>query len=803
MPLAAISVVSAGVIGLEVLLMRLYSIWQWHHFAYMIISIALLGYGASGTFLALTRRWLLPRFLAAWQANAALFGLTAVAGYALARRLPFNPLELPWDPRQALYLSATYLLLMVPFFCAANCVGLAFIRYGGSIGRVYRYDLMGAGAGAVGVIAALFALPPGDSLRLLPALGLGAAALAGLGREGSRRQDRGRAAALAACGVALAALLPGSWIAPRPSEYKGLSLALRAPGAEVVHESASPLGVVSVVRSPRIPFRHAPGLSLNSVAEPPEQLGVFTDGDAMTAIARFDGDRDALTYLDFTIEALAYHLLERPDVLILGAGGGAGVLLARYHRAARIDAVERNPAVVALVRDRYADFAGRIYDPGRIGLAIAEPRSHVSASARRYDLIQAPILDGGGAGLGGLSETYSYTVEAFEDYLAHLNPGGLISVTRPLKLPPRDALKLFATALQALERAGAAAPGRRLVLVRGWSASTLLVKNGAFTAQEIDAVRAFARARSFDLTYYPGMRREEANRLNVLDAPYFFDGTTALLGPQREAFLARYKFDLRPASDDRPYFFDFFKWRTLPELLELRRAGAMPLIEWGYLILVATLVQAAALSAALVLLPLFVWRRRGARAPGRRQVAVYFLALGLAFLFVEIAFIQRLVLFLGHPLYAVAVVLAAFLVFAGLGAGAAPRLADRLRVGGRVKALDVAVAGISLVAVSYLVVLPPVMGWLMPAAAPIKVAAALLVIAPLAFWMGMPFPLGLADVTERAPQLVPWAWGINGCASVISAVLATLLAIDFGFTAVVGLAVALYLLAAAAWRFPF
>ena len=594
--------------------------------------------------------------------------------------------------------------------------------------------------------------------------------------------------------------LPGSWLAPRISEYKGLSAALRAPGAEVVHESSSPLGRLTVVRSPRVPFRHAPGLSLNSPATPPEQLALFTDADAMTAINRFDGGPRSIAYLDFTSQALPYHLLDRPSVLTLGAGGTAGVLLARARQARRVAAAEADRDVISLLRGRFADFSGNIYDPERTTVYVADARGALAQAGSGYDLIQLSLAGGGGGGFGALRTAYAYTVEAFEGYLGRLDPAGILSISGPLDLPPRAALKLFATAIAALERRGVSEPGRRLVLMRGFKTITLLVKRSDFTPQDVAAVRRFAEARAFDLAYAPGLARAEANRFNILDAPSLYDGAAALLGARRAAFLADYKFDLRPATDDRPYFFDFFKWRALPELLALGRQGAMPMIEWGYLVLLATLAQALAASLVLIAAPLVVWRWRAAPARGRGRVAVYFMALGLAFLFVEIAFIQRLTLFLGHPLYAVAMVLAAFLIFAGLGAGMSPRLAKRLPEGGRVSALEAAVLGIAAVALAYLALLGPATAVLVTLPIAVKAPLALAAIAPLAFCMGMPFPLALARLSREAPALVPWAWGINGCASVVSAVLATLLAIEFGFTAVVALAVALYVLAAAVWR---
>lgn len=800
MPLLAISLVSAGVLGYEVLLMRLYSVTQWHHFAYMFISIALLGFGASGTFLAIARPWLLARFLAVWQTSAVAFGVTAPLGFALAQPLAIHPLEMAWNPVQALRLSAVYLLLMVPFFCAANCIGLAFVRFGERVGRIYRYDLMGAGAGALGVLAALYLLAPEDGLRLVLALGWLAAALAGLYGHAPGRLVR--SIALAAAGILLAFTLPETWIKPEMSQYKGLSAVLRVPGTQVVAQTSSPLGLVSVVESPRTPLRHAPGLSLNAPAGPPEQLGLFVDGEGPDAITRFDGDLERLAYLDYSTAALPYHLLDQPAVLILGAGGGAEVLRALYHEAGRIAAAESDPAVIRLLRGRFADFAGHIYDPDRTRVFAADARGAMAQAGSGYDLIQVPILGGVGGGLGGLRETYAYTVEAVAGYIERLDPGGFAAFTGPLRLPPRESLKLFLTAVTALERLGIAEPGRRLLMIRAWDTVTLLIKKGDVTAREIAAVRRFAETRGFDLAYVPGMDRAEANRVNLLEAPYLYDGALALLGPGREPYLAAYKFNLWPARDDRPYFFDFFTWRALPELLALARKGAMPLIEWGRLVLLATAAQALVLSAALILLPLWVWRRRGVAQKGRGRIMAYFLALGLAFLFIEIAFIQRLTLFLGDPVVAAAVVLAAFLAFAGAGAGLAPRLARRLPGGGRVTAVEAAVGAIAALALLYLLILPAITAWLVTLPLALKGMLALVFVAPLAFVMGLPFPLGLARVSAAAPALVPWAWGINGCASVLSAVLATLLSVSFGFSAVVGLAVALYLVAALVWRKP-
>ena len=801
-PLVAIAMLSAAALGYEILLMRLFSVIQWHHFAYMMISVALLGYGAAGTLVALARQALLARYAAVFVGAAAAFGVLAVAGFVLAQKVAFNPLEMLWDPRQPLRLLVVYALLFVPFFCAATALCLTFTRYGEESHRIYSFDILGAGAGSLAILAALFALAPSDALKLTGALGLAAAGVAAL-RCGLRPRAIGMVLLVAAFALPLA--LPAAWTRLVPSDYKELSQTLQIAGARVVAERSSPLGVITVVASPQVPFRHAPGLSLNAPDEPPAQLGVFVDGDGPSALVRYDGRPEPLAYLDYLTSALPYHLLQRPRVLVLGAGTGADVLQATTLGARSVDAVELNPQMIDLVERDFADFSGRPYSLPGVRVHIAEARGYVARDRGRFDLIEVALLDAFGAssaGLYALAESYLYTVEALDAYLDRLAPGGMLAITRWINLPPRDVLKLFATATVALERRGVAEPGRQLALVRSWKTATLLVKNGAFTPAEIAALEEFCRARSFDTEFHPGIEPARANRYNVLDTSWFHDGAVALLGPQREAFVERYKFAIAPATDDRPHFFHFFRWRTLPELVALKEQGGLPLLEWGYPVLIATLLQALVASLLLIVLPLAIGGRGdgdgGPARPSRAGVALYFTALGFAFMFVEIAFIQKFILFLAHPLYAVAVVLCAFLVFAGLGSRWSPRL---VAAGGHwarhpLTWLAAAIAGLAL---AYLVALPAIFGRLMALPDPARIAISIALIAPLAFAMGMPFPLGLARLAGRADALIPWAWGVNACASVIAAILATVLAIHLGFSVVIVLAVALYAVAAAAW----
>lgn len=798
--LLAILLVSAAAIGYEILLMRALSITQWHHFAWMVISLALLGYGASGTAIALASRWLEPRFESIFALSAWLFSVSMLLCFMLGQRVPFNALEVVWEPRQMLYLGLMYVAYMLPFFFAAACIGLAFSCRSQWLERVYLFDLLGAGVGAAVIVGLLFVLPLPAALLLLACQPL----LASMLLASMEKPHLARLWPLAvlqfAWAVALALIAASDLPELRMSPFKGQSQALQTAGASVVTRRSSPLAQLVVVESSRIPIRHAPGLSFTTRHMPPEQLAVFADGDGMSVINRWKGEHKSIAYLGDVSSALPYALLPAgsASVLVLGAGTGSDVLQALYHDAANIDAVELNPQMLELVRETFADFAGPVYDDPRVTVHLDEARGFVAQSAQRYDLVQLGLLDSfaaSGSGVQALNENYLYTVEAIGKYLEHLRPDGLLSITRWLRIPPRDSLKLLATVIEALRRAGVEHPEQRLAAIRGWNTLTLLVKNSELNANEIEAIREFSSRRSFDTVFYPGMPASEANRYNQLKRPWFYEGTSALLGGQGEAFTRQYKFNIEAPADDRPYFFNFFRWRVLPEVLSLRERGGAGLVEWGYLVPAATLVQAALAGSLLILLPLAFAPKNWPRGIGRRAGGYFFL-LGLAFLFVEIVFIQRFILFLSHPLYAVAVVLSGFLVFAGLGSGLSKRLAERIRREGH-SPVRLVMAAIALLSLVYALALP----WLferligMPDAA--KIVLSLLLIAPLAFVMGMPFPLGLALLARRAPEFIPWAWGINGFASVISTALAILLAIEFGFTAVLLLALILYAAAAA------
>lgn len=802
----AVALISGASLGYELLLLRFFSLMYWDHFAHLIISMALLGFGLSGSVLSLCQHRLVPAFPRFFAWCCLFFAVTLLVAASLAGRQGFNPPEVIWQEVQMWRLAAVFIVATVPFFFAGLCIGLAMRRYNSEVARIYRADLCGAAAGALLIFALLFFWPAQHCIRILAVLGVLAAMVGGtLGRT--------RWWQLAMAGlVVMCALWPSRLLAPVISEYKGLPQALLVPGVRVIAEIHSPTGVCTALSSDQVPFRFAPGLSLMAPVTPPEQIALFHDGHAAGVLQRGHDGLGAMEFLRWTPMALPYALLnERPRVLVAGAGGGSDVWHALIEQAAWIDAVEPNRTLADLAVRVLAPFTGGIYQKPAVRLHLADIRGFLAASTDHYDLIQISPLGSAVpavAGSGHALETQPlYTIEGLRLALSRLTPDGVLSLTLPLELPPRGAVKAAATLVAALQRLGGVPdPFAHMAIIRTWNTATLVAARSPLSERQRQAVRAFCSARAFDLDWLPGLQSSEVNRVNVLDRPYLYEAVQELRQGLPHRQLAA--FNLTPATDDRPWFSHFFQWSSLPSLWAQRKSGGAALLEWEYLLLWMSLAVTLAISLSAILLPLGpLLRRQGTvsvKGAGHLAGVGYFAALGLAFFLIEIAFIQQWMLFLSDPMLAMAVIVPSFLLFAGLGSGAVDRLRRaawlRLWPWGRERPVTMVCVAIVAVACLYLWLLPLIFqvaaGW------PPVVRAALSVclIGGLAFWMGMPFPLGLLRLADRHPERVPLAWGVNGLFSVLSTILATMLALHAGFTVVVCCALMLYLLAAALER---
>ena len=795
---------SASVLAYEILLMRLLSISFWYHFAYMVISLALLGFGAAGSFLFLLSRRVYGNMDAWLVLLAGAASLSFPLAFSLAQAIGLDPLQLVWQNKEWVRMFATYLVMAVPFLLSGGIVGIILSAAGPEVPRLYAADLLGAGFGCMAVVPALYLGPPWLLLPLLSGL-----VLAGAGWCCMRTAwGRKGILVLPVSGTLIAAcygLLPP---VPQIHHTKAMPMTMTFPDASVEAEREGLLGLIHVVGSSLI--REVPGLSLNYGLDGkgqegilPQQKAIFSDGDALSTITGFKGDLNELEHLDFTTLALPYHVRHPKKVLVVGAGGGMDVLLALKHGASGIVALESNPQVAELMMGPFADFSGHLYSKPEVQLLIREARQFLHGTEDQFDLIQLSLLDsfgGSAAGLYSAAESYLYTTEAFSLYLSRLKDSGILAVTRWLKLPPRDSLRVFSTALTALREAGISdKPEEHVLLIRSWKTSTLLVSRAPFTPQEIERVTTFSDRRSFDVDYYAGMKEDMANRYDVQEDAYSFRAASALAGSESEIFLRNYLFDVSPTSDDRPYFSHFFRWDKALTLLHQLRREFLPFVEIGYVLVIATLVQAVIAGGALILLPLLGLRRVGEWAGGELSAQevlgtlFYFGFIGFAFMFLEMALLPKYILLLAHPIYSTAVVLGAVLVFAGCGSLTVRHVKS--------KSLWVAVTCVCAWVLVQALLEERLFEWALGWPSAGRLALTVVMVGTLSFFLGWPFPIGLRETSLRYPSLVPWAWGINGCASVIGAVLGKMISMSVGLRMTMLVAALLYLFSVFVFRF--
>ena len=794
LPLAVWGIGGAA-LGYELALARLLAISLWPALAATLLTLAALGGAVSGTVLSTLRlpENNAPACLCA--VNALAFALSVVACASTVAAVIFDPLDLLSGVSGWLPLMLAGAILGLPLFFATNCLVLVMVRFPAGIAGIYAANLIGAGMGGIAMTAALFLLSPGEAMVGVALVG---AAVGWLALLAAGERPRWLWSALTLGSLALAVLLVRVDLEPFHGAGKDAARWLGAMGAREAARRDSPLARLQIVRNEQIPPRYAPGLALTSRVALPEQLVVLADGEFRGVIDRAGDPPQRTAYLDRLPSALPYHLLApRPTVLVLGAGGGSAVRQALQHHAARVDAVEPNPQLSGLVRDDFGPFAGHLFSDPRVALHIADARAFIRGADARWNLIQLPLEQAPAVAVGavrGLDGDFAYTVDALVDYLQRLEPGGLLAVTGIGRQPPRDGVKLFATALAALERLEVPAPPHRLVWVRSWQVTTLVLKNGEFARDELERIRRFDRERGFDEGYLPrdGAGQADGSQGRPGGAPR--PPVLALVGPQRDEFLRNYAYRVEPATDDRPYFFDFFRWPLLSRLQLTRGAGAPTALDMTYPLHLLALCLALIAAVVLAALPLGSLRRQPEQPTRARlfKVAAYFSMIGMGVVLNTLVYLERLTLYLGHRVYAVPVIVAGFLVFAGIGSRLTAHIPRRTARG---RAL-LAAGGLVTCSMLYYQFGEPLLAPSEGLHLAFKLLMVLVVIVPPALCMGLMLPLGMKRLTHDGAQLVPWAFGINRGAAAVAPVLGIVVAMEFGQSTLLLMAAVCYVCAA-------
>jgi SAM-dependent methyltransferase len=775
--LLGIFLTSTAALTLELSIIRLLSVAQWHHLAFLVVSMALLGYGASGSFLSSFPSLLKGEPLSLLARASALFSASALLAYLAGNAIPFDLARVPFDRWQILYLFLFYLVFSFPFFFSGLVISSALTHWNAMAGKLYFFDLAGASLGCLLALGVFGILGGPGALLFACLLGGLASVLFGIMKD-----PRTVFPWVWTGFLVLLLFWQPSWMDLRLSPYKSLSVALRFPGARLLETHWNAFSRVDVLESPAA--RTAPGLSLEYLNPLPEQLGLAVDGDQLNAITRLRGEpagAGELKFLDFLPSSFPYRNLPPQRVLILEPRGGLEVLNALYHGAGEVIAAETNPMIVELMKTPYREFSGGIYDRPEVRAVVEDGRSYLRRSSASFDLIVLPLTESLGAsatGFSGLREDYRLTTEAFQEYWRALQPGGFLSLHLYLLPPPRGELRLASTVRRALELEGKH-PADHLMAFRTWGTFSLLVKKDSVGAREIENLKDFCRQMRFDLVYYPGISRGEVNLYNRFPRPIYFEGLQGLLR-EGEMYSSRYPFDLSPATDDRPFFHSFFRWKYWQEIYRLAGGKWQILLEGGFLVPVVFFL-ALLLSVLFIILPVFFKKKEEGGIAGKFPFAwlAYFSALGFGFMFVEISLIQKFILFLGHPIYSVSMVIFSLLVSAGLGSRFSPRLDARSS-----RELKLLLLFLSVLLFASAFLYPRILSFFQGSPALLRWFLTFALIGTLGFFLGMPFPMGIRRAASRGQVFVSWGWCANGCASVLGAILPVLVALIWGFQVV-------------------
>jgi hypothetical protein len=765
--LAGVGLVTFGTLLLELACTRLFSVVLFYHFAFLAIGVALLGLGAGGVFAYLKRPW-----LSRWstQTVAARVCVLNVVGIMAAL---FVILHVPVTPELSLAnfqsLTGVYLATGVPFFFSGLLLSVVFAREAGRITQLYGADLTG------GALACLAVVPV---LNLVGAI---------------------NAIVLAALVMAAAAAV---WSESRAGRNVGIRMAVVMLGLLVLNRNGQ-LVEIKFVRSvnreiPQVLFSKWNAISRVEVQEISRGLYIVIDADAQTAIANLDLETARRPEWRPRVlnspSAVPNVLRPQGAFAIIGPGGGWEVLRALVAGSPSVTGIEINDIIVnTLMRDRYAEYSKRLYQRPDVRIHVNDGRSFIRHSSDRYDVVQMTLVDtwaATSAGAFALSENNLYTVEAFREYFEHLKPDGMIAVTRWEFRKPREALRVVTQAMAALARLGVRDSTGHFLIVANAPLDddgvpvTVLAKRSPFTAEEEATVRRH-------LAGYP--------RMAVLYSPSAPEKNvfTALIRSGDPAgFAKNYPYNVAPVTDNDPFFFFTLKledvWRGL------LAPTAPSAVDWRINLGVAVLVMLLAISTAAVLLFVIVplALHSGARGQSAWRL-LYFVAIGLGYILVEIAFVQRFVLFLGHPTYALTVVVFLMLLGSGAGSVTAHRwLADTRRV-------RVALAVIVGATLLYVWLLPRMLASLVGLPFAVKLLLSAAVLLPLGFAMGMPFPTGLRALAGGGERTIEWAYAMNAAASVLGSVLAIIIAIHYGLGGTLAAGAAAYVVAAAStssWR---
>ncbi len=771
----------------ELLLTRIFSVTMYYHFSFLALSIAMFGISVGGMLVFAYEKWFEKQNIFSVSSLCAIgFALSSV----LAMLLHINIRLIQDGQLIPLNVAATYTSISLPFLFGGILLSFIFTRYAAQFNELYAVDLIGASLGCLGILWTL-SIFDGISAVLLVSL---LAALCGLIFSIAAKSKR----LISSCSVVLVCLAIALAVnAKSYFDQNPLMRILWAKGTRVscpLYERWNSFSWIAVSGDPASSVYVSAAISkVFHSKQRIRGLNLDIDGSARTNLIGWDPVLSNLAVFKYDITNLAYYLFPSPNVLIIGAGGGKDLISALVFDAKHVTGIEINENTLNAVNKRFGDFTGHLDQNAKVSFINDEARSYISRHNKHYDIIQMPFIDTWAATTNGayvLTEASLYTVEAWKVFLSHLTDHGIFTVSRWYTHKGRgEILRLVGLTAQALKQMGVANPRTHIVLVRNMSVSdpdavgvgTLLVCNQPFSTSDLKEILEIAKRYQFDIVVSPDFAEDD------------LIGKIAS-GEDFNAVAATMPINILPPTDDSPFFFNMLKPSHLFDanlksyLYDANMAAVM--------VLVCVLVISIALTYLCIYLPI-KFTNTVITSKASAPLACFFLLIGITYMFVEISLIQRLIVFLGHPVYGISVVVFFLLLSSGLGSYFSKRfgLLFQEKFWPRLIPIIVALAVIGCL-------IPVTITAFSQSETMVRIMLSATLVCAAGFFMGMAFPVGLTVATRDDEQMVPWYWGINGAGSVTGSVLAVLISLNWGigllyWAAIAGYAGALGALACA------
>lgn len=825
----------------QVCLLRIVSVSDYYHFAFLVVSIALLGFGISGSFLYFFTSKIKNKNLILLIFSYC-FSVTIFLSYILINLIPFDSFKIAWEIRQVFYLFAYYFSLLLPFFFGGSFIG--FVLYSEKKPQItYFYNLVGSAAGSILFI--FLASHIGKIGVVIVSTACGIASVLILISNKYIKIFSILLSFFIITSTAIFLFYPKFFV-ERISPYKSLSAILRIPESKILYTEENNYARVDVVESPSI--KSVPGISLKYSKIPPNQLGLTVDGDNLSPITKVEDKKVSnLVFLDYIPISVVYELQgintnisngsynafikdRFKSILIIEPAGGLDVLASVYftknHFSSgsynknslivssknvteiiepEIFVIQNNNLIVKILKDKnlkdgfFVNYWGNLYEKPNINISDESIRNFSTKTNHKFDLIVLSLSDSYhpiSSGAYSLNENYIYTVESFEEIINMLKENGIFSVTRWVQVPPSEGLKTAATLIESSNNLKISNLNKKIFAYRSWSTLTILFKKDGFSENEIELLKNKLKKLNFDVVYYYGVKEAETNIYNQLFTTDYYNYFKKIIESSKNDRLKLYNdyyFKIKPATDNCPYFYDFFKFRQIPDILRYFGKSTQPFGGGGYLVLIAAFIIALILAVTLIIFPL---RLRGININFKTDWAslIYFLVLGFGFSFVELPLIQKFILILGKPSYSLSIILFSLMLSAGIGSFTSSRVKIKMRL---------VFAIVIFYIFSFIMLSRYIQEFMISKVLWQRFLYTILAVFPLGFFMGIPFPAGLEQIKIKKPEIVPWLWAVNGSASVIGSIAAVIISIHIGFLFVLGISSFSYLAALLIYEYTF